>query len=173
MSNQDFRPNPQGNSRTSAGSPQGTAKDTISAAASLAGQAAETAKDALSETTATLTGEMKQLLDRQVGSGAKVLGTVARSTRRVADELEQESPQVAGLVRTLGHRVDRFADDLEGQSADQILRTVSDFTRRQPALVFGLAAIAGFFVLRTLKSAPPASAPSIAPSLSVGDFNAS
>jgi hypothetical protein len=34
------------------------------------------------------------------------------------------------------------------------LRAASNVTRRQPALVFGLAALAGFFVFRTLKAAP-------------------
>jgi hypothetical protein len=33
------------------------------------------------------------------------------------------------------------------------VRSVSDLTRRQPALVFGLAAAAGFLMFRTLKSA--------------------
>jgi hypothetical protein len=35
------------------------------------------------------------------------------------------------------------------------MRTASDFTRRQPALVFGLASLAGFMLLRVLKSNPP------------------
>ena len=37
------------------------------------------------------------------------------------------------------------------------MRTASDFTRRQPALVFGLASLAGFVLLRVLKSNPPSS----------------
>jgi hypothetical protein len=43
-------------------------------------------------------------------------------------------------------------------------QTAADFTRRQPALVFGLAALAGFFAIRTLKSSPSISAPPIQPS---------
>jgi hypothetical protein len=35
------------------------------------------------------------------------------------------------------------------------MRTASDFTRRQPALVFGLASLAGFVLLRVLKSSSP------------------
>lgn len=31
----------------------------------------------------------------------------------------------------------------------------SDFTRKQPALVFGLASLAGFLAFRVLKSSPP------------------
>jgi hypothetical protein len=53
---------------------------------------------------------------------------------------------------------------LRDQSVDQLIGKASDFTRRQPALVFGLAALAGFFAVRTVKSAPSISAPSIQPS---------
>jgi hypothetical protein len=47
-----------------------------------------------------------------------------------------------------------YAEDLRDQSVDQLVRTASAFTRRQPAMVFGLAALAGFLALRTLKSTP-------------------
>ena len=40
--------------------------------------------------------------------------------------------------------------------AEELMRTASDFTRRQPALVFGLASLAGFVLLRVLKSNPDA-----------------
>jgi hypothetical protein len=53
---------------------------------------------------------------------------------------------------------------LRDQSIDEIWQSAADFTRRQPALVFGLAALAGFFALRTVKSSQSMSAPSIQPS---------
>jgi hypothetical protein len=56
-----------------------------------------------------------------------------------------------------------YADGLRHQSAEQLMRGASDFTRRQPAVVFGLAALAGFFVLRTLKSTGSAASPPIQP----------
>jgi hypothetical protein len=43
---------------------------------------------------------------------------------------------------------------LQDQSVDQLWRSASNYTRRQPAVVFGLAALAGFFALRTFKSTP-------------------
>ncbi len=45
---------------------------------------------------------------------------------------------------------------MRGKSAEELMRTASDFTRRQPALVFGLASLAGFVLLRVLKSNPDA-----------------
>ncbi|MFL6799723.1 MAG: hypothetical protein ACJ8F3_20195 [Xanthobacteraceae bacterium] len=140
-----------------------TAKDAMSGASSAAQDAAGKIKSAASDTAANLAGEVKQMLNHQVGGGADVIGYVARSARRAADDLERDSPQIAGLVRSLASRMDGYAGDLRDQSVDEILRTATDFTRRQPALVFGLAAVAGFFALRTLKSTTPLSAPPIQP----------
>jgi ABC-type transporter Mla subunit MlaD len=133
-------------------------------ASSLAEDAAGKVKQAASDTTETLTGEVKELLNRQVGGGAHILSYVARSTRRAADDLQNDSPQVAGLARSLASQFDRYAEGLRDQSIDEIWHSAADFTRRQPALVFGLAALAGFFALRTVKSTPSISAPSIQPS---------
>ena len=89
----------------------------------------------------------------QVGHGAAVVGRFANATKRAAADLDQESPQVAGMVRGVADRLDDFADGLRDQSVDELVRAASDYTRRQPAIVFGLAALAGFFALRTFKSA--------------------
>jgi hypothetical protein len=141
-----------------------TAKDAISSASSLASEAADKMKQTVSDTAASLTGEVKGLLNRQVGGGADMLGYVARSAKRAAEDLDRDSPQVAGLVRTMASQIDGYAHSLRDQSVDQMWRSAADFTRRQPALVFGLAALAGFLALRTLKSSPSISAPSIQPS---------
>ena len=58
---------------------------------------------------------------------------------------------VADFVRSFTNTVDGYAEGLQEQTFDQLARTASDFTRREPALVFGLAAVAGFFVFRTMK----------------------
>jgi ABC-type transporter Mla subunit MlaD len=163
MSNQKFhdtRPPGQQSEWTSK-----TAKDAMSSASSLAEDAAGKVKQAASDTADTLTGEVKELLNRQVGGGADMLCYVARSTRRAAEDLQQDSPQIAGLARSLASQVDRYADGLRDQSIEDIWQSAADFTRRQPALVFGLAALAGFVALRTVKSSTQSiSAPSIQPS---------
>ncbi|MBX9775742.1 MAG: hypothetical protein K2Y71_15275 [Xanthobacteraceae bacterium] len=156
MSNQDFgRPSPAAtreeglSQRASKG-----ASDALSSASSLASDVASKAKQAVSQTAATVTGQVKTLLDNQVGNGADMVGHVAGAVKRAAQELDRDAPQLAGLVRTAAERMDSYAGGLRDQSVDQLLRAASDFTRRQPAMVFGLAALAGFFALRTLKSTP-------------------
>jgi hypothetical protein len=100
----------------------------------------------------TISNQVQGLLDQQVVKGAKVASNVANSARRAADELETDTPQLANLVRGIADRLQDYSRNLENQSATDIYRTASDFTRRQPAVVFSLAALAGFFALRTFKS---------------------
>ena len=149
-----------------------TATDALSKTAELGQQAANTARQAAAETASTVTTQVKGLLDRQVGSGVDLIEHVVTSAKRAAKDLEQDAPQIAGLVRGMADRMEGYAHDLRDKSAEQLLHAASDLTRRQPALVFGLAALAGFFAFRTFKNTPsssasrsirPASSPSIQP----------
>jgi hypothetical protein len=56
-------------------------------------------------------------------------------------------------MRTMADKVDTYADGLKTKSVEDLVRSASDFTRRQPAVVFGFAAMAGFLVFRMLKVA--------------------
>jgi len=144
-----------------------TANEALSRTAALSQQAADKARQAAAETASTVTSQVKGLLDSQVGSGAEMIGHVADSARLAARDLEQNAPQIAGIVRGVAERMDDYADDLRDQSVEDLLRAASDLTRRQPALVFGLAALAGFFAFRTIKhSAGPIASPSIQPDAS-------
>lgn len=165
MSNQDFgSESARGTRSGSQGKNVGAAaSDAMSSVSDMASQAAEQAKRTASDAASTVTTQVKELLDRQVGTGADMVGHVAHSAKRAAEDLDESVPQLAGLVRIVADRIDGYADDLRGQSVDQILRTATDLARRQPALVFGVAALAGFFLFRTVKSAPAVSAPSIQP----------
>ena len=176
MSNQDSGRLPSAVTREE-GLSQRVAKatsDAFTSASSIASDAASKAKEAASETAATVTGQVKTLLDGQVSSGADMVGHVAGAVKRAAQELDRNAPQLAGLVRTAADRMDDYAGGLRDQSVDQLVKAASDFTRRQPAMVFGLAALAGFFALRTLKSTPsPVVSPPIQPDHSSGGYHGS
>jgi ElaB/YqjD/DUF883 family membrane-anchored ribosome-binding protein len=105
----------------------------------------------------TITSQVQDALDHQVVRGAKTITNVAQSARRAADELETDAPQIAGLVRGVADRVEEYSRSLETQSVTDIYQSASDFTRRQPAVVFGVAALAGFFALRTFRSSSTSS----------------
>lgn len=105
----------------------------------------------------TVTSQVQDALDQQVVRGARTITNVARSARRAADELETDAPQIAGLVRGVADRVEEYSRGLETQSVTDIYQAASDFTRRQPAVVFGVTALAGFFALRTFRSSSTSS----------------
>ena len=126
----------------------------VSKASDFAHEVADKATLAASQAASTVGDQVKEVLDRQVVSGVDVMGKLAATTRRAADDLEESAPLVAGIVRTVSERVDGYAFNLRGQSVDQLMRAASDLTKRRPALIFGLAALAGFVACRTLKSAP-------------------
>jgi hypothetical protein len=121
------------------------------------------AKRAAAEAASTITGHVKDLLDTQLASGADIVGQFGNSAQRAAEDLEKNAPQLAGLVRGIANRIEDYADNLREQSVDELIQSSSNFARRQPALVFGLAALAGFFALRTVKSTALPSRPDPGP----------
>lgn len=166
MSNQDFgrQPSTQDSNRGGVAKTIGAAAtDTFSAASDIAQEAAGRAKHAASDTASTVAYQAKEMLDRQVGNGAQLVGHFASSARKAAEDLDQNAPQIAGLVHAAADRIEGYAGELKDQSVDQLFRAASDLARRQPALVFGLAALGGFLAFRTLKSTPSVASPSIQP----------
>jgi ElaB/YqjD/DUF883 family membrane-anchored ribosome-binding protein len=174
MSNQDFeRDKWQGTQASSEGMSRNTAdktqdmrdkaKQAFASASDMARDAGEKAKQAASDTASSVTQGVKDLLNQQIGTGAELAGHFAKSVRLAADDLAHQSPMAAGLIRSFANTVDDYADGINEQTVDQLARSASDYTRRRPALVFGLAAMAGFFVFRTMKSAQSVASPSLQP----------
>jgi hypothetical protein len=134
---------------------RGNAGEAASKIADVAQQAGSQAKQAASSLASDATQKAKGFLNMQVTAGADLVGHVVESARAAADSLDQNAPQLAHLVRGAAERAEDFSRDLHGQTVGDLVRTASDFTRRQPALVFGLASLAGFLAFRVLKSTPP------------------
>jgi hypothetical protein len=87
--------------------------DAYSQASTLARDAGEKVKQAASETASTVTDQVKELLDRQIGTGANMAGQFASSARLAANDLDQQAPLLAGLVRNFANKV----ETLFGRSA--------------------------------------------------------
>jgi hypothetical protein len=162
MSDQTF----QGDNRKESSNTEkirAAAGDAFFKAADMARDAGEKAKRAASGTAASMTDSVTGLLNEQIAVGAQSASRLAGAMRLAADDLSKESPLLAGVVRTAAGNVDSYASRLENQTVDELTKTASAYTRRQPALVFGLAALAGFFAFRTFKNAQSVSAPPIQP----------
>jgi hypothetical protein len=138
-------------------------REAASQAANKAGDAASQAKQAAGDAASNLSGQAKELLDRQIASGSKMAGQFARSARIAAKEMDTESPAAASLMRGVAGSVESYASTLQDQNVDQLVKTVSDYTRRNPAIVFGLAALAGFFVLRGARASGVLASPPTQP----------
>jgi hypothetical protein len=115
--------------------------------------AGEEAKRAVADTASSVSDAVKGALDRQIGVGAIMVSQCASSVRLAADDLELNSPMLGKLVRGFAHTLDNYAQGLQYQTSEQLVRSASDFARRKPALVFGIAALVGFVGFRTFKSA--------------------
>lgn len=126
--------------------------------ASKLSNAAQQAGQQARETASSLANEANQkamgFLNQQVASGADLVSHVADSAKCAADNLEGKAPQLAELVRGAAERVEGFSNEVRGKSVDELMRNASDLTRRQPALVFGFASLAGFCLFRLLKAKP-------------------
>jgi len=148
--------------------------EAFSKASDTARDAAEKAKRAAGDAASSVSDHVMGLLNDQIVVGAQSANHFAGSMRIAADDLERESPTLAGLVRGFAHNVDHYADRFEEQTVEQLVKSASDLTRKQPALVFGLAALAGFFAYRTFKNASDSSvsSPPIQPARNpAGNYN--
>ena len=145
---------------------KGAASDAFTGASDTARDSGANVRESVSETASAVTDHFKDMLDKQIGNHISAVGLLAGSAKRAAGEIEQKSPLAAGFVRSLSDKLGEFADTYEDETVEQLIRSASDFTRRQPALVFGLAAFAGFLMFRTMKNAPVTThSPSIQPNV--------
>lgn len=161
MNSQHPRPGSSGSSSASSHTPspsqdmRAKAGEAASKISDAARQASGQAKQAASSLAADATKQAKGLLNMQVTAGADMVDHVADSARAAAESLDLNAPQLASLVRNVAERAEEFSQGLRDQTVEDLVRTASDFTRKQPALVFGLASLAGFLAFRVLKSSPP------------------
>jgi hypothetical protein len=117
-------------------------------------QAKAGAKDALTDLSSQASGSVKDLLNHQVNAGAEFASSLAHSIGCASDDLSRNAPQFAELARGAAHKMDSFAARMREKSIDDLFQEGSDFARRQPAIVFGAAAVVGFALFRMLKVGP-------------------
>jgi hypothetical protein len=89
---------------------------------------------------------------RSTQAGTQLRGT-ASAMRRTTEQLRQEGNDApAKAMEYAAERAERLGSYLTGANADQVLRDVEAFARRQPWLVAVGGAAAGFFAARFLKA---------------------
>ena len=164
MSDRDFSSDSNRNKGGGSADVSGSAGEPFDQISRAAREAGTKAKEAASEAASAIGDHFKEILDQQIGRNIGAAGVFAGSMKNAANDLDAHSPVAASIVRDLAGRLERFAEDFEGETVEQLARSASDLTRRQPAVVFGIAALAGFLAFRAITiGRADTSSPSIQP----------
>jgi hypothetical protein len=94
----------------------------------------------------------KDAVEANKTAGADAVAHLARSAKGAADNIEQQAPQVAGFVRSAADGVERISTDIRDRSVGELMDSVSDFAKRQPAAFFGCGILAGVVLARLLRA---------------------
>ena len=116
---------------------KGHASDLVDAAKDVAGQATDKLKDAVN--------------DRKSAS-AEYVGSLADTMRRAAKEFDTDLPMAGSYMRKAAAQVENVSDSIKAGNLNDLVRNAQSFARRQPTAFLGIAVLAGFGVVRFLKS---------------------
>jgi hypothetical protein len=108
----------------------------------------DAAKDVASQATAKL----KDAVDGGKSSGAEYVGSLADTMRRAAREFDTDLPIAGTYIRKAAAQVDGVSDTIRNGNLNDLVRNAQSFARRQPTAFLGIAVLAGFGVVRFLKS---------------------
>ncbi|MDQ0390324.1 hypothetical protein [Labrys monachus] len=118
----------------------------------LASTAAEEGKTYARTAASDASGAFKDAVESNKTAGAQAVADLARSAKNAADEMEGQSPQIAKIVRSTAEGVERISTDIRDRSVGQLLDSVTDFAKRQPAAFFGCGILAGVVLSRLMRS---------------------
>jgi hypothetical protein len=93
------------------------------------------------------------IADQRKKAAADYMRAMAAAIDRGAGELDQQGRSgTASLVRQTSDEIERLAHRVLEREPRQLLHDLEDFARRRPALCIGVSALAGFGLMRFLKS---------------------
>lgn len=100
----------------------------------------------------TIRQAVRDVAGRQKLAGADVMDATSRAIRSAADDLEDQSPAVADVIRDGAERISSTASALRQRNVDELFESAGRFARERPAALFGVAVVAGLALSRFLKS---------------------
>jgi gas vesicle protein len=113
--------------------------------------------DAAKDVASQATDKLKQTVDGQKKAGAEYVGTLADTMRRAAREFDGDLPIAGVYIRKAASQIEGVSDSIKTGNFKDLVRGAQSFARRQPTAFLGLAVLAGFGVVRFLKSSANAS----------------
>jgi hypothetical protein len=97
--------------------------------------------------------QLKSQIDTRTTQAGEQVSSTARAFRKAGDQLRQEgNDRAAELIDAVADRSERLGAYLSRTDGDGLLNDVEDFARRQPWLVAGAGALAGFMASRFVKA---------------------
>jgi hypothetical protein len=96
-------------------------------------------------------------MEQQKAAGADFVSGMAGAMRRASHEFG-DVPQAAQYIRLAADQIDSVSDAFRRRDLNQLVADVQDFARRQPTAFMGAAVLAGFAVMRFLKTSTAGSA---------------
>ena len=108
--------------------------------------------DSAKEVASQATDKLKQAAEAQKSAGADYVGSLAGTIRRAAKEFDSDLPIAGTYIRKAAARVEGVADTMRTGNFTDLIRGAQSFARRQPTAFLGMAVLAGFGVVRFLKS---------------------
>jgi hypothetical protein len=134
-------------------------QDLTEKAKDLAGSSADTLKahasdftDAAKDVASQATDKLKDAVNDRKSSGAEYVGTLAETMRRAAREFDTDLPIAGTYIRKAAEQVDRVSEGIRNGNLNDLVQNAQSFARRQPTAFLGIAVLAGFGVVRFLKS---------------------
>ena len=134
-------------------------RDVKDKAVGLVGASSDTIKeqasdfvDSAKEVASQATDKLKQAVEAQKSASADYVGSLGGTIRRAAREFDSDLPIAGTYIRKAAAQVDGVADAIRTGSFNELVRGAQSFARRQPTAFLGIAVLAGFGVVRFLKS---------------------
>jgi gas vesicle protein len=116
--------------------------------------------DAAKDVASQATDKLKDAVNDRKSSGAEYVGSLADTMRRAAREFDADLPIAGTYIRKAASQVESVSDIIRTGSFNDLLRNAQSFARRQPTAFLGIAVLAGFGVVRFLKSSSEGATPS-------------
>jgi len=83
----------------------------------------------------------------------ETIGGISSAIRDSAGNIDQSVGEGYGdYARTAADKVDSWAEMLDGKEVEELMDDAREFVRQRPAVAIGAAAVAGFALMRLLRS---------------------
>lgn len=135
-----------------AGAARDAAGDAMQAVRDRGGELFEQARDMATGARDTLMDQAQEQMEGRKQAGADYLEGLAGALDRVAGEFDRGMPFAGRWMRQAATQVETVADAVREGDLNDLARQAQDFARRQPTVAFGIAMVAGFGLMRLLKT---------------------